>query len=93
MSNKEEIYSMEIDNKIFLDKLQKYFMTQDREIVAQLCANFALDLSRFLYIEDMEKKDKDHLIHRTKNNVSNMYALYKLEETGLADASSIVIRK
>lgn len=67
-------------NKEVIEKLVEYYLKQDPERVARLCANFAVDLNRFLYIDYLDKDERDEFLLRMTYNVSNIHNLVREDD-------------
>ncbi len=70
-------------NKEVVDKLQLYYLTQDPKMVARICANFALDLNRFLNIDDLDDDEKEDFLRRISFNVGEIYKFVRGEDLDL----------
>lgn len=66
-------------NKQVIEKLQKYFLEQDRETVARGYANALIDINRYLNIDKLPNDEKDHLIMRSNITINE---IKKLMEDG-----------
>lgn len=73
-----------------LEKLKKYLLKQDPRIVADICANFWLDINRFLYMNRLDKKDFDSLIKRSKKNMELMISLVTTDNISDEDILRII---
>ena len=59
-------------NKDVIDALVKYFLSQNPALIARGLANCMLDLSRFLYIGELETHEQEVLLARTEKNVESL---------------------
>ena len=67
-------------NKEVIDKLQAFYLTQDPEKVARICANFAVDLNRFLHVDDLDDDEKEDFLGRIAFNVGEIYKFSRGED-------------
>lgn len=58
----------EMNNKEVIDNMVKYFLTQDSEQVAQLCANLMLDIHRIVNFDALEEREEECLKIRMEKN-------------------------
>lgn len=56
-------------NKEVIDKLVIYFLQQDPQLVARMCANLFVDVNRFFNIDQLSVGERDHLRLRTQANI------------------------
>jgi hypothetical protein len=80
-----------MDNKDVVNKLVTYYLNQsDTKLLARVCANFAIDLNRFLHFDELTEEEKSHLLRRTQSNMSQIYDFIRTGCTGeieIIDAS------
>lgn len=82
-----------MSNKEVIDKLTNYFTTQRIEYVSRLCANFAVDINRFIGISDIDIKEKIHLFHRNILNMLTIEKFVKLENGYDLDIITLINRE
>jgi hypothetical protein len=85
---KECIKAKMMENKEVINKLREYFLRNDPEKVAHLCANFMIDLNRFLNINNLSQEERVRLIDRT---ILNMDQLRDFMESGNEDALELFL--
>ncbi len=59
---------MEISNKEVIEKLTKYLLKQDFNIVCRLLAGCMIDYNRLYYFEDLPVDERERLMVRIKAN-------------------------
>lgn len=68
-----------MDNKEVSKLLQEYFLKQDPKLIARACANFILDLNRFINFKNISVEERSSLVERTKLNMKEVYNFLKAE--------------
>lgn len=61
-----------ITNYDAIEVFKKFLLTQNPEVVADVCANFAIDLNRFLHINELDEEVAKDLIDRTTKTCSDL---------------------
>lgn len=61
-----------ITNYDAIEAFKKFLLTQNPEVVAHVCANFAVDLNRFLHINELDEDEAKDLIDRTTKTCSDL---------------------
>lgn len=62
-----------VSNKEIIDRLVKYFLTQDPRIVAQMMAAHLIDLNRIHHIHKLDESEKNSLLYRIEKNVEQLH--------------------
>lgn len=81
-----------IANSIVIDKLQKYFIKQNPEIVARLAANLLIDIRRFLNLDSLEPEEVESLFERSQKSMKMVYLVAE-EEWECHEPLKLDIRK
>lgn len=63
--------------KSVIDKLEAYFMTQDKQVVSRMLAGCICDINRFHNLSDLGVNELSSLLHRTELNLKELYKFLK----------------
>ena len=70
-----------MENKSVIEKLSRYFMHQDRDVVCKMLASCMLDLHRFMNLETLSNSEMENLFDRMKHNMKEMESFLHKEDT------------
>lgn len=68
-------------NKEVIDKLQKYFLTQDILLVTRGYANAIIDLNRFMNFDELSDEEQSRLLERIEFNMAEVVKLIENNDT------------
>ncbi len=68
---------MKISNKEVIDKLQKYFLGQNKKFVARTLAEYIIDVHRWAIRDQLPSDEFDSLVARTKLNSETLLDFVK----------------